>query len=177
MARVSYIEMEQASPDVREVYEQRLKGKPGNIQKALAHRPDLLKSFLNFYASVGKSLDKRLFELLYLKVSMINACQYCLQHHLASSKRVALTQEDWQAIREDFEHSSRFTDAEKTALRFADKMTRTPTSNAASEADKLKSFFDDSQRVDIVATVALANLTNRMTDGLGLELDVPAEKI
>jgi len=76
MARVSYVEMEQAPPEVREIYEQKLKGKPGNIQKALAHRPELLKNFLNFYGSVGKSLDRRLFELLYLKVSMVNHCQY-----------------------------------------------------------------------------------------------------
>ena len=43
MARVGYIEPAQASPEVREIYEQKLKGKPGNIQKALAHRPELLK--------------------------------------------------------------------------------------------------------------------------------------
>ena len=27
---------------------------------------------------------------------MINGCRYCLQHHLASSKRVGLTPEDWE---------------------------------------------------------------------------------
>jgi alkylhydroperoxidase family enzyme len=76
MARVSYVEMEHANPEVREVYEQKLKGKPLNIQKALAHRPELLKNFLSFYGSVGRSLDRRLFELLYLRVAMINNCNY-----------------------------------------------------------------------------------------------------
>src|SRR5437667_9379696 len=65
MARVSYVEIDRASEEVREIYEQKLKGKPGNIQKALAHRPELLKNFLPFYASVGRSLERRLFELLY----------------------------------------------------------------------------------------------------------------
>ena len=176
MARVSYVEMEEAAPEVREIYEQKLKGKPGNIQKALAHRPELLKNFLNFYASVGRSLERRLFELLYLRVSMINNCQYCLQHHLASSKRAGLTQEDWQALK-DHAHAPRFSDNEKIALAYAEKITHPPTSDAAAEAEALKGAFSEEHVVDIIATVALANLTNRMTDGLGLELEMAAEKI
>ncbi len=76
MARVRYVEPGEAQPEVREIYDQKLKGKPGNIQKALAHRPELLKNFLGFYASVGRSLDRRLFEMAYLRVSLINQCKY-----------------------------------------------------------------------------------------------------
>lgn len=76
MARIGYIQLENASPEVKEVYEKTLKGKPINLQKALAHRPELLKAFLAFYGSVGKSLDKRLFELVYIRVSMVNNCFY-----------------------------------------------------------------------------------------------------
>jgi hypothetical protein len=43
MARIALIEPEQATPEVKEIYEQKLKGKPGNVQKALAHRPEMLK--------------------------------------------------------------------------------------------------------------------------------------
>src|SRR5271165_5495868 len=99
MARVSLIEPEQASAEVKEIYEQKLRGKPGNAQKALAHRPEMLENFLGFYASVGRSLDRRLYELIYIRVSLINECHYCLQHHLASSKRAALTPEDWEALK------------------------------------------------------------------------------
>ena len=83
MARVSYIEMEAASPEVREIYEKTLRGKPGSVQKLVAHRPEMLKNFLAFYASVGRSLDRRLYEMVYIRVSMINGCRYCLQHHLS----------------------------------------------------------------------------------------------
>ena len=76
MARVGYVEAQNASPEVREIYEKTLKGKPGSIQKALAHRPELLKNFLGFYGSVGRSLQRRLFELLYLRVSLVNQCDY-----------------------------------------------------------------------------------------------------
>lgn len=76
MARLSYIEMDKASPEVREVYEKVLKGKPVSFHKILAHRPEVLKTLLPFYASVGGSLDRRLYEMVYIRVSMINACNY-----------------------------------------------------------------------------------------------------
>ncbi len=76
MARLSYVEMGQASPEVREVYEKALKGKPGSVQKLIAHCPEVLKTFLAFYASVGRSLDRRLYEMVYIRVSMINRCNY-----------------------------------------------------------------------------------------------------
>ncbi len=76
MARVSYVEPAQATGDVKQVYEEKLKNRPGNIQMALAHRPEILKNFLAFYGSVGKALDRRLYELIYIRVSMINGCHY-----------------------------------------------------------------------------------------------------
>ena len=76
MARIGYIQPEDASPEVKRVYDEKLRGKPLNLQKALAHRPDLLKAFVDFYGSVGKSLEKRLYELVYIRVSMVNGCFY-----------------------------------------------------------------------------------------------------
>ena len=76
MARISLVEPENASPEVKEIYEKALKGKPGNIQKALAHRPEALKAFMPFYASVGRSLDRKLYEEIYIRVSWLNGCNY-----------------------------------------------------------------------------------------------------
>lgn len=76
MARISLVEPENASPEVKEIYEKALKGKPGNIQKALAHRPEALKAFMAFYASVGRSLERKLYEEIYIRVSWLNGCNY-----------------------------------------------------------------------------------------------------
>ncbi len=76
MARVSYIQPADASPEVKQIYDEKLKGQPGNIQKALAHQPKILDAFLGFYGSIGRSLEKRLYELIYIRVSIINGCQY-----------------------------------------------------------------------------------------------------
>jgi len=76
MARISLIQPEQASPEVKEIYDKLLRGKPGNVQKALANLPQVLKNFLAFYSSVGRSLERKLYELIYIRVSMINNCHY-----------------------------------------------------------------------------------------------------
>src|SRR3977135_4500901 len=120
MARISLIAPETAAPEVKEIYEKTLRGKPGNAQKALAHRPEALKNFLAFYASVGRSLDRKLYELIYIRVSMINGCRYCLQHHLASSKRVGLAAEDWGALKQG--NYSSYNEKERAALTYAEKL-------------------------------------------------------
>ena len=175
MARIGLIGMEEASPEVREIYEKTLRGKPGNVQKALAQRPEMLKNFLSFYASVGRSLDRKLYEMIYLRVSLINGCRYCTQHHVASSKRVGLTAEDWSALKAgDY---SRYSSKEQAALRYAEKLTRTPHDVGEADFALLKKEFSDAEILDIHMLAGLANLTNRLTDPLGLELEFPEEKI
>jgi uncharacterized peroxidase-related enzyme len=175
MARILLVEPESATAEVKEIYEKALRGKPGNAQKALAHRAEMLKNFLPFYASVGKSLDRKLYEMVYLRVSFINGCHYCQQHHLASSKRIGLTTEDWNALKDG--NHSRFTEKEQTALAYAEKLTRTPGEIMDADFEKLKKHFSDAEIVDVHLLTGLANLTNRFTDPLGLEVEFPEERI
>src|ERR1700733_12118927 len=175
MARIALSEIENAPPEVNEIYEKALRGKPGNAQKALAHRPEMLKNFLPFYGSVGKSLDRKLYELIYLCVSFINGCHYCQQHHLASSKRVGLTREDWKALKDG--SYAGFSEKEQTALAYAEKLTRTPNAIMDADVEKLKKHFSDAEIVDLHLLVGLVNLTNRFTDPLGLEVEFSEEKI
>jgi uncharacterized peroxidase-related enzyme len=175
MASISLISPESAVAEVKEIYEKTLRGKPGNVQKALAHRPEMLKNFLGFYASVGKSLDRKLYELIYIRVSLINGCRYCTQHHLSSSKRVGLTAEDWAALKAgDY---SRFDDKARIALTYIEKLTRAPQSITDTDFAPLPQQFSEPEIVDIHLLTGLANLTNRFTDPLGLELEFPEENI
>jgi uncharacterized peroxidase-related enzyme len=175
VARISLIEPAQASAEVKEIYDRTLKGKPGSIQKALAHRPAMLGKFLEFYGSVGRSLDRKLYEAVYLRVSLINGCHYCSQHHIQGAKRAGITPEQMKGLKEG--NYSGFGAAEQGALRYAEKLTRTP--DAASDADfaELKKYLSDEQIVDLHMLIGLANLTNRVTDPLGLEVEFPEEKI
>ena len=76
MARISYVEAESAPAEVQEIYAGVLKGQPANFQKVMAHRPRDLKNFTAFFASVGRGLERRLYSLVYIRVSVINHCNY-----------------------------------------------------------------------------------------------------
>jgi len=175
MARIPLVSIEDAPPEVAEIYQTSLRGKPGNAQKALAHRPEMLKHFLSFYGSVGRSLDRKLYELIYIRVSLINGCHYCTQHHLASSKRVGLTGEDWGALKAgDY---SRYSEKERAVLTYVEKLTRTPHDVTDADFAPLTKNLAPPEIVDVHLLTGLANLTNRFTDPLGLEVEFPEEKI
>ncbi len=169
MARIAYVEPQTARPDVKQIYEHRLRGKPGSVHKAMAHNPHALTPFLSFYAAVGASLDRKLWELVYLRVSFINSCNYCTQHHVASSKKAGLGPDDWKALKDG--DASRYSEPEQVALRYAEKLTKTPGEITDADVAELKTHFSDQQIVDLHLLVGLANLTNRFTDPLGLDLE------
>ena len=72
---------------------------------------------------------------------------------------------------------SRFSDKEQAALRHAEKLTRESYLVNDQDFVELKKHFGDSEIVDLHMLTGVVNLTNRVTDPLGLELEFPAEKI
>ena len=98
-----------------------------------------------------------------------------MQHHIASSKRVGLTQQDWQDLKAG--NYARFGADEQAALNFADKLTRDLTQINDADIQALKQHFSDEQVLDLDVLVGLVNLTNRLTDPLGADLEMPPEKI
>jgi alkylhydroperoxidase family enzyme len=76
MARIPLVEPQNASTEVQQIYEHRLRGQTANVHKAMAHVPPALTAFLAFYASVGKTLPPRLYEMIYIRVSILNRCHY-----------------------------------------------------------------------------------------------------
>ena len=66
---------------------------------------------------------------------------------------------------------------EQAALRYAEKLTRTPDGALDTDFTELKKHFSDEQVVDLHMLIGLANLTNRVTGPLALEVEFPEEKI
>ena len=62
-------------------------------------------------------------------------------------------------------------------MAYTEKLTRAPCEVTDSDFAKLKKHFSDAEIVDLHLLIGLANLTNRFTDPLGLELEFPEEKI
>jgi alkylhydroperoxidase family enzyme len=98
-----------------------------------------------------------------------------MQHHIASSKRVGLTQQDWQDLKAG--NFGRFSAEEQAALNFADKLNRDLTQINDADIQALKQHFSNEQVLDLDVLIGLVNLTNRLTDPLGADLEMPPEKV
>jgi AhpD family alkylhydroperoxidase len=97
MATLGLIEYENASPEVRAVYDDimatRKVDRVNNFWKAIAHDPVTLKRTWESIKQVMApgALDALTKELIYVAVSVTNNCGYCITTHTAAAQRKGMT--------------------------------------------------------------------------------------
>jgi AhpD family alkylhydroperoxidase len=93
------IEYEDASPEVRAVYDDIMETRQvdwvNNFWKALAVDPVSLRRTWKSVKEVMApgTLDPLTKELLYVAVSVTNGCEYCIASHTASARKKGMTDE------------------------------------------------------------------------------------
>lgn len=97
MAQVKLVNYEEASKEVRAVFDDIMKTRKtdyiNNIWRALAVSPPLLKRFWGQMKEVmvkPSKLDPLTKELIYLAVSVNNNCEYCITSHTFAARRHGL---------------------------------------------------------------------------------------
>ncbi|GJM23275.1 MAG: alkyl hydroperoxide reductase AhpD [Planctomycetota bacterium] len=139
-----------------------------NIFSTLAHQPDVLLGTTKINDGIGEDLDPKLRELAYLHASQLNNCDYCTHYHAAKASKVGVSGAQLKALA-DWSNSDEFDDEAKAVLAYAEELTQ--TANVSSEtASRVRSRLNDAQMVSLAGTVALANFTNRVNHGLGVQL-------
>ena len=97
MATLGLIEYDDASPEVRAVYDDimttRKIDRVNNFWKAIAHDPVTLKRTWESIKQVMAqgALDALTKELIYVAVSTTNGCGYCIATHTASAQKKGMT--------------------------------------------------------------------------------------
>jgi AhpD family alkylhydroperoxidase len=74
-------------------------------------------------AETDAGLDKRLLELLKLRVSQINGCAFCLQYHWQIARELEMDEEKLDML-PVWREASVFSEKEKAALAWAETLTR-----------------------------------------------------
>jgi AhpD family alkylhydroperoxidase len=101
MATTPLIEYEQASPQVRAVYDDiratRRTDFINNFWKALAVNPaQLERTWAGAKAVMAPgALDGLTKELVYIAVSVANGCSYCIHSHTAAARAKGMTEEQY----------------------------------------------------------------------------------
>jgi AhpD family alkylhydroperoxidase len=97
MATVKLIEYDQASPQVRAVYDDIMATRKvksvNNFWKALANHPPTLKRTWESVKEVMApgAIDPLIKEMIYLAVSTTNGCEYCIGSHTAGARKAGMT--------------------------------------------------------------------------------------
>lgn len=129
-----------------------------------AASPAGMKALGAVYAHVRQSgLPSRLVDLVFLRVSQINGCAYCIDTHSRDLLKAGLPVEHLVLVAAWPEAGSIFDEQEKAALAWAEVVTRLGDRGVPDDAyEAAVADFGDKQLVDLTIAVGLMNAYNRV---------------
>ena len=144
---------------------------PNSIQ-TMVRRPNIVRAFMQLNQAVlyEGSVKEELKMLVSLIASQVSGCQYC-QAHMANLSKIYKASEEKISQVWDFESSELFTSAEKAALRLAYHGAMSPSQSSQEHFDELNKFYDESEIIEIVATISLFGFLNRWNDTMATEIE------
>jgi AhpD family alkylhydroperoxidase len=105
----------------------------------------------------------RLIDLVYLRVSQINGCAYCIDMHSRDLLKSGLSVEHLVLVPAWREAGGVFNEQEKAALAWAEAVTRLGDRGVSDEAfEAASAVFNEKQLAELTIAIALMNAYNRM---------------
>lgn len=125
--------------------------------------PDVYNGLVQASLALEKSsLDSTLLELIYLRVSQINGCAFCLEMHSKALRKSGVDQAKLDALA-GWRISHRFTGAESAALAWAEDLTHIAENHAEDDVyQPLLAHFSAEQISDMTFAISLMNAFNRL---------------
>lgn len=125
--------------------------------------PDGYKAFGGAYVAVQKgSLPKELIDLVYLRVSQINGCAYCIDMHSRDLLKAGLPVDKLVLVAVWPDAGTLFSIRERAALAWAESVTLISETGAPDEAyAAAAAAFNDQELADLTYAIGLMNAFNR----------------
>ncbi|ASP87278.1 carboxymuconolactone decarboxylase family protein [Sinorhizobium meliloti] len=109
------------------------------------------------------SLPSELVDLIYLRISQINNCAYCLDMHTRDLLKKGQKVEKIALVQAWAEAGNLFDERERAALGWAETVTRVAETNVPDEAYKAAhAVFGERELVDLTIAIGLMNTYNRL---------------
>ena len=177
MSWIETIGYESSSGRLRRIYD-RVRGPEGQIDNILrlhSLRPHTLESHLALYKSAlhhtGNRLPIWLLEAIGTYVSLLNGCEYCLDHHFAGLRRLLADAERAGSMRTAMETgdlTTAFDDREVEILRYAERLTQDPATTTENDIERLRAVgLGDGEILEVNQVTAYFAYANRTVQGLG----------
>lgn len=184
MPRVELVDPVTAPPETKAAYDE-IRADWGGMLftdwRPLGHSPQIMvavhKLFFRLQGEHGGSLtDVRDKELVAIKTSYLNGCDYCLGHNLDFGQQVGLTLDEIQAaVSPDYAQSDALTEKQKALVRWTESVTRNTAEEDDEAFEAMREHYSDAEIAELTLMSGLFNMWNRFTKAMHIELE-PAEE-
>jgi uncharacterized peroxidase-related enzyme len=144
-----------------------------NSQLVMAYKPRLLQAFSQLGQAVHDPANKTPRQLRTLVAHMASKsarCQYCVAHTGESAHNANVEDQKIAAVGQ-YETSPFFNDAERVALRFAQRAAAVPNAVTDKDFAALRKHYGDEEIVELVSVIAYFGFLNLWNDTLATELE------
>ena len=132
---------------------------------------------LEHYLNNGAGIEASLRELLRLRVSQVNGCEFCVRFHTAEMMKLNETAERAASL-EEWRSSELYTKRERAALAWAEAVTNIQEGHAPDVVyEAVRAEFTDVETVNLTLVIATINAWNRISISLGAHSSHGSEKI
>ena len=181
MTWIKIISYEDAKGKLLKLYD-RIKGPENNVDNVMiAHslRPHTMEGHIALYKYVlhhpKNKISNWFLEAAGVYTSILNSCDYCIEHHFAGMSRLLKNDKHAKKIRSALETQNLakiFNAKECIALYYVKMLTIYPTNITEDDLDKLRSAgWDDGEILELNQVTSYFNYVNRMVLGLGINTD------
>lgn len=165
----------QAFEDLIQFFNETLGFCPNSV-KTMYHRPAIALAFIELNKSVMENkgrVTSALKRLIGYVSSNVAGCRYCQAHTIRAADRYGANEDQLKNIWEFKTHPA-FSEAERAALEFALVSSTIPNAVDDEIAERIRSYWNEGEIVEILGVVALFGFLNRWNDSMGTELETDA---
>jgi AhpD family alkylhydroperoxidase len=122
---------------------------------------------LEHYINTESGLDPVLLDLVRLRASLMNGCEYCIRMHAAQLKKLHEPEERIAGLAE-WRGSTAYTQRERAALAWTEAVTNIQEGHAPDAVyDEVRAHFGEAETVNLTLTITTINAWNRIAIALG----------
>lgn len=128
--------------------------------------PEGYKAFAAVRSYISKcGLEESLIDLVYLRISQINGCAYCVDLHSRDARKAGVSERRLHNVI-TWHEAPFFTPRERAAFAWAESLTLVSETHAPdADYDAVREHFTDKELADLSYAIALMNALNRLGVG------------
>ncbi|WP_067726276.1 carboxymuconolactone decarboxylase family protein [Oceanobacillus damuensis] len=130
--------------------------------------PEALEKIMEMEKYVKKTpIDRKLRELIKIRVSQINGCSYCIQMHTKEAKKLKVSGEQIDQLSK-WKETNIYSENEKAALQLAENITLISEKGVDEELyNQVRKYYDEKEYINLVMIINQINMWNRLSISAG----------